>query len=56
MQVKTSRVYIHDVTFITPLSLMLFGANVRVSRMEGSRKRCSINVDGWISFKMQEVR
>ena len=55
-KVKTSKVYLHDITFCSPLSLLLFGADVRLSREHGgsNSKVTMVTVDGWISFKMRE--
>jgi len=55
-KMQTTRTYLHDVSFVSPLSLLLFGSNVRVSREHGgvASKVVSIVVDDWLSFKSKE--
>jgi len=55
-KMQTSRTYLHDVSFVSPLSLLLFGSNVRVSREHGgvASKVVNIVVDDWLAFKSKE--
>jgi HrpA-like RNA helicase len=55
-KVETTRVYLHDTTFVSSLALLLFGTHVRVTREHGgvASKATMVVVDGWIGFKMRE--
>lgn len=53
-KVMTSKVYVHDVTFVSPWSLMLFGSDVSLEREHMTSKTLSVVVDGWLAFKMKE--
>ncbi|CAM9970772.1 unnamed protein product, partial [Discosporangium mesarthrocarpum] len=44
--VKTSKVYVRDMTTVTPLMLALFGGSLRVHH-----EREVITVDGWLKFR-----
>lgn len=43
-KMKTKQVYLHDSTFATPFSLLLWGARVRHERPLGHTKKGSIDV------------
>lgn len=55
-KVETTRVYLHDTTFVSSLSLLLFGTHVRIAREHGgvASKATTVVVDGWVGFKMRE--
>ena len=55
-KVETTRVYLHDTTFVSSLSLLLFGTHVRIAREHGgvASKSTTVVVDGWVGFKMRE--
>lgn len=43
-KVKTKQVYIHDATYATPFSLMLWGGHIRHDRSAGRSKKEGIDV------------
>lgn len=43
-KMKTTKVYIHDSTYATPFSLMLWGPRIRHYRPEGRSKKKGIDV------------
>jgi len=49
-----SQVYIHDITFVSPFSLLLFGGNLFIDREHSSSKRAVVILDEWLAFKMHE--
>ncbi|CAM9576881.1 unnamed protein product [Ectocarpus sp. 4 AP-2014] len=55
-KMKTKQVYLHDSTYATPFSLMLWGARVRHERPLGHRKKEAVEVviDRWLRFRMTE--
>jgi ATP-dependent RNA helicase DHX57 len=55
-KMQTTRTYLHDVSFVSPLSVLLFASNVRVRREHGgvASKVVNIVVDDWLSFKSKE--
>lgn len=55
-KVETTRVYLHDTTFVSSLALLLFGTHVRITREHGgvASKSTMVVVDAWIGFKMRE--
>lgn len=55
-KMRTSRTYLHDISFVSPLSVLLFGSNIRTRREHGgiASKVVNITVDDWLSFKTKE--
>ncbi len=55
-KVETTRVYLHDTTFVSSLALLLFGTHVRITREHGgvASRATTVVVDGWAGFKMRE--
>eukprot|EP00752_Nemacystus_decipiens_P002894 g2693.t1 len=55
-KMKTKQVYLHDSTYATPFSLLLWGARVRHERPPGYRKKEAVEVviDRWLRFRMTE--
>lgn len=55
-KVETTRVYLHDTTFVSSLALLLFGTHVRIRREHGgvASKSTMVVMDAWIGFKMRE--
>ncbi|CAN0410628.1 unnamed protein product [Ectocarpus sp. 12 AP-2014] len=55
-KMKTKQVYLHDSTYATPFSLMLWGARVRHERPLGHKKKEAVEVviDRWLRFRMTE--
>ncbi len=47
-KVKSSQVYIHDASMITPFPLLFFGGDISVQMDEGQE---TIAVDSWIIFQ-----
>jgi len=45
-RVQTSRVYLRDSTYVSPLGFLLFGGEITVKHEESE-----VVVDGWINFK-----
>jgi len=48
--IKTSKVYVRDVTTVSPLMLALFGGRIKVYEKQGA-----LTVDGWLHFKATPV-
>ncbi|CAB1110716.1 unnamed protein product [Ectocarpus sp. CCAP 1310/34] len=55
-KMKTNQVYLHDSTYATPFSLMLWGARVRHERPLGHKKKevVEVVIDRWLRFRMTE--
>lgn len=49
-QLLSTKLYLHDCTVVSPLSIVLFGGELQVAK---GRKK--ILVDRWITFKMHEA-
>ena len=45
-RVQTSRVYLRDSTYVSPLAFLMFGGDIAIRHEEGE-----VTVDGWIHFR-----
>ncbi|CAM9784136.1 unnamed protein product [Discosporangium mesarthrocarpum] len=53
-KVKTRQVYIHDSTYVTPFSLMLWGGRIRHERPNGRKSKVDVVIDNWLRFRTNE--
>lgn len=53
-KVNTTKLYVHDLSFVSAFSLMLFGGVLTTCREMGRSKRTVVEVDGWIRFSLAE--
>ncbi|CAM9373143.1 unnamed protein product, partial [Choristocarpus tenellus] len=54
-KVKTKQVYMHDSTYATPFSLMLWGARIEHVRPYGhTKKAVEVVIDRWLRFRTRE--
>ena len=47
-QVKSSKVYLRDITLVPPLALLMFGGRIRINH-----EVQVMSVDGWIAFRAE---
>lgn len=47
-KLKTSKVYVHDSTMVSPYPLLFFGGEIQIVKEEGTEL---VSVDNWVKFK-----